>query len=368
MPARANPESGKNAATGPSQPNSKTDTGVAAERNSESTQHSTATRRLKRLKRPGKSSAESHIARKAAERERRKSRIGVRVRQPSDLIHVSLACDRYYVRSQLGKGSMAYVFLVEDRRLETDVVIKVPKPELFTTHDFRDRFKRESQLLVQFSHPHVVGVLDVGEYDGLPYVVMPLLAGGSLADRQKKEGDAKRRMSPESLRDWLPGVAQALDFCSRKGMVHRDVKPANILFDTDRNAFVGDFGLSKVMYGEHTKLNSSETMAGVVLGTPNYISPEVVLGKDYDGRADQYSLGITVYHMLYGRAPMQGPSPAVTMVNHTQKELQLLSDIRPDVCAELASAIQKSIEKDPDFRFATCEQFAEAVVEALRTK
>jgi serine/threonine protein kinase len=338
---------------------------ISAAANSESTQHSSATRRLKRLT---KASGDSLISKKVAQRTASNSRSRIQVRQPQDLIGLLLAGDRYRVKSQLGKGSMAYVFLAEDHRLKTDVVIKVPKPELFTTQDFRERFKRESQLLVRFSHPHVVGVLDVGEYDGLPYVVMPLLSGGSLLDRLKKDGNEKKQMTPESLRDWVPGVARALDFCFRKGLVHRDVKPANILFDDDNNAFVGDFGLSKVMYGEHTELNSSETMAGIVLGTPNYVSPEVIHGKPYDGRADQYSLGITVYQMLFGRAPMQGASPTVTMINQTQRKLKLLSEIRPDVSRRLALAIQKSIEKQPQDRFACCEDFAEAVLEGLRDK
>jgi serine/threonine protein kinase len=213
----------------------------------------------------------------------------------------------------------------------------------------------------------VVKVLDVGEHAALPYVVMQLLSGGSLTDRLQNESDEQGRMSPESLKSWVRETGRALDFCFRKGMVHRDVKPANILFDEDNNPYVADFGLSKVMYGEHEDLNSSETAAGIVLGTPNYISPEIVLGQPYDGRADQYSLGITIYHVLTGKAPMQGNSATATMVNQTQRTLDLLSDVRPDMISRpLANAIPKSIEKDPNKRFASCEEFGDAILDGLR--
>lgn len=341
---------------------------ASADPNSESTQHSTSTRRLRRI---NKAPEEVRTAKRAEVTKNRSgsasSNARKSVKKASEIVGMSLAEGRYNVKSQLGKGSMAYVFLAGDSRLETDVVIKVPKPEIVSTNDFRERFKRETQLLVKFSHPHVVSVLDIGEFEELPFVVMQLLSGGSLADQMKEKSNDKGQMSPESLKEWLPGVARALDFCYRKGMVHRDVKPANILFDEDDNAFVADFGLSKVMYGDHVEMNSSETAAGIVLGTPNYISPEIVLAKEYDGRADQYSLGITVYHALLGRAPMQGQSATATMVNQTQKQLQLLSDIRSDVPEALAKAVRKSIEKKPENRFESCEAFAEAVVDSLRS-
>ncbi|MEQ9407287.1 MAG: serine/threonine-protein kinase [Fuerstiella sp.] len=320
--------------------------------------------RSRRLRRLPAGSGTGKLARLLTTREPQKS-AGV-ISGPEDLIGASLANGRYEIVDQLGKGSMAYVLRAWDSRLLTDVVVKVPKPEKMTDNDIRDRFRRESQLLVQLTHPHVVKVLDVGEYNDLPYVVMQLLSGGTLTDRIRKESTDKKGMPPDSLKSWLREVARALDFCYRKGMVHRDIKPANILFDEDENAYVSDFGLTKIMYGEYDNIDPSETAAGIVLGTPNYISPEVVLGRKYDGRADQYSLGITVYHALFGRAPMQGDNATATMINQTQKQLQLLSDIRSDVPRELALAVRKSIEKNPDKRFDTCEDFADAVIEGLR--
>lgn len=284
----------------------------------------------------------------------------------SALVGRELSNGRYKVLSQFGSGSMAYVFRASDNRLETDVIIKIPKPEKITSDDFRERFRRESQLLVRLSHPHVVKVLDVGETDDLPYVVMQLLSGGTLSDRMAKDSDELNQMSPQSLQTWLREVARALDFCYRKGMVHRDVKPANILFDDDDNPYVSDFGLTKIMHGEHTELCSSGTANGVVLGTPNYLPPEIILGAPYDGRADQYSLALTVYHAMCGRPPMQGKSATATMINQTQKKLELLSSIRTDIPRELALAVQKGIEKSPADRFESSEAFAEAVLECLR--
>lgn len=283
----------------------------------------------------------------------------------TDLVGSTLPGGRYTVLSQYGSGSMAYVFRASDNRLETDVIIKVPKPEKITTDDFRDRFKRESQLLVRLSHPHVVKVVDVGEFDDLPYVVMQLLSGGTLLDRMRKDSNKLNQMTPDSLETWVREVARALDFCYKKGMVHRDVKPANILFDDDDNAYVSDFGLTKIMHGEHTELCSNGTANGVVLGTPNYLPPEIILGAKFDGRADQYSLAITVYHALFGRPPMQGTSATVTMINQTQKKLELLSAFRSDVPRELALAVQKGIEKNPKDRFESCEEFAMAVLAGL---
>lgn len=309
---------------------------------SESTQEYAASRRLKRVGGPD-------------------GRVGAK--RPSDVIGKLLASGRYRIKSPVGRGSMAYVFLASDNRLDTDVVVKIPKHKVLQNGDFRQRFRRETRILVRFSHPHVVSVLDMGEHNRMPYVVMQYLAGGSLADRLQKSADGK--LPADSLMQWLPGVAQALDFCSRKGMVHRDIKPANILFDEDGNAFVSDFGLSKVMYGDHQDINSGDTAAGIVLGTPNYIAPELILGEAYDGRADQYSLGITIYHLLTGKPPMQGSNASATMVNQTSRTLPLLSDVNSDIPIALAKVVRRSVAKDPTKRFDCCEDFAHAVARSL---
>lgn len=337
------------------------DAGSELPTDSSPTKPESGPRKLKRL--PVNSSPSRYQKHTDADLEARKESR----RKLSALVGKELSNGRYKVLSQFGSGSMAYVFRASDNRLETDVIIKIPKPEKITSDDFRERFRRESQLLVRLSHPHVVKVLDVGEAGDLPYVVMQLLSGGTLSDRINQESNELNQMSPQSLQSWLREVARALDFCYRKGMVHRDVKPANILFDDDHNPYVSDFGLTKIMHGEHTELCSSGTANGVVLGTPNYLPPEIILGAPYDGRADQYSLALTVYHTMCGKPPMQGKSATATMINQTQKKLELLSSFRTDIPRELALAVQKGIEKNPASRFESCEAFADAVLECLRT-
>lgn len=284
---------------------------------------------------------------------------------PLSLIGASLINGRYRITSQLGTGSMAYVFRAIEQPHGRAVVVKVPKPDKIADRDFRDRFHQETQLLRRLKHPHIVRILDVGEVHDLPFVVMQLLSGGTLADRWEAL-PRPTAVKPASLKSWLPQVACALDFVNRQNIIHRDVKPANILFDQDDTAFIGDFGLTKIMHGDHTDLNSSHTAAGYVIGTPNYIAPEIVLGEAYDGRADQYSLGITVYQALHGAPPMQGNSTTATMVNQTRRQLPLLSDVRTDVSTRLARAIQRSIAKRPDRRFASCTEFADAVLLGLK--
>ena len=354
-----NNEGSKTAASAKSSPDAQAATG---QEESSQSLHS-GTRKLRRLT----VTSTGTLAAARSARSARTAPSSGGIKQPEDLIGVSLADDRYRIVSKLGNGSMAYVLRAIDNRLNTEVVVKVPKPEKMTDKDIRDRFRRESQLMVELTHPHVVKVQDVGEYMELPYVIMQLLSGGTLADRICSGADGSPRLPAESLKTWLREVARALDFCCRKGTVHRDIKPANILFDTDGNAYVSDFGLTKIMYGEHTSMDPSDTAAGVVLGTPNYIAPEIILGHKYDGRADQYSLGITAYHTLLGRPPMQGDSATATMINQTQKHLQLLSDIRSDVPRDVALAIRRSIDKDPQKRFASCEEFANAVIDGFRS-
>ncbi|MEQ9410822.1 MAG: serine/threonine-protein kinase [Fuerstiella sp.] len=287
--------------------------------------------------------------------------------QPEDLIGTTLCGERYHVQSMLGEGSMAFVYRAFDSRLDTAVVIKVPRPDKIADPEFQARFSRESQLMVRLAHPHVVKILDVGAHEKIPFVVMQFLSGGTLKDQMNAAIRENRVISPTSLKRWVREIARALDFVHTQHIVHRDVKPANIIFDEHGNAFLSDFGLTKILYGDHRDLNSGETAAGFVVGTPNYVAPEIVLGQPYDGAADQYSLGITIYHALTGSAPMQGASSSATMVNQTQKILPLLSDVRTDLPQSVALAVNRSIHKQPSERFPSCEAFADAVLAGLHS-
>ncbi|MFG0297259.1 MAG: serine/threonine-protein kinase [Maioricimonas sp. JB045] len=248
--------------------------------------------------------------------------------------------------------------------LGTTVFFNVPTLARLENPEFARRFAQESRFLVRLKHPQIVSILDVGEHESIPFFVMQYIGAGSLEDRARGSDGGVVRASPRSLREWLPGVARALDFMHREGYIHRDVKPGNILFDEHGNAFLSDFGLSKVILAAEEG-ESSMTAAGAVVGTPNYVAPEIVLGRPYDGRADQYSLAITVYEVLTGSPPLEGPTASATMVNQTSKQARPLHEVRPDISPRLSSVVHKALSKQPENRYRSCAEFADAVLAAL---
>ena len=190
---------------------------------------------------------------------------------------------RYRVESKLGAGGMATVFLAVDVKVDRRVVIKVPDPRLLVDPAFRERFEREKRSLIQLSHPHIVKVIDAGEHEDAPFVVLEYLAGGSLADRIDAAGG---KLTVGEVVPWLADVAKTLDFIHGLDVVHRDVKPANILFDDHGNVFLADFGIAKALASADTAM----TTTGMMPGTPDYMAPESGLTPNVDGRADQYAL------------------------------------------------------------------------------
>ncbi len=276
-----------------------------------------------------------------------------------------IADGRYTVSDRLGVGSMGHVFRAFDTRLATAVVIKVPTDKRLADPEFHERFLQESRLLTQLNHPRIVKILDVGEHDGVPYFVMPYIDGGNLLDRLRDQDGKSKKLSPKSLTGWLRGIAEALDSMHKRGFIHRDVKPANILFDSHNHAYLADFGLSKLL-DDNDGANCGLTAANAVVGTPNYVAPELVLArKDYDGRVDQYSLAVTVYEALAGKAPFEGGSPTATMVNQTTKHPKLLSEANEEVPEGLASAVRMAMSKRPWRRYDSCTAFADAVLACM---
>ncbi len=283
----------------------------------------------------------------------------------TDFSNLIIADGRYTVSDRLGVGSMGHVFRAFDTRLATDVVIKVPTDKRLADPEFHERFLQESRLLTQLNHPRIVKILDVGEHEGVPYFVMPYIDGGNLLDRLRDKDGKSKKLSPDSLNGWLPGIAEALDSMHKRGYLHRDVKPANILFDSHDHAYLADFGLSKLL-DDNDGENSGLTAANAVVGTPNYVAPELVLArKDYDGRVDQYSLAVTVYEALTGKPPFEGGSPTATMVNQTTKHPKALNEVNPEVPEGLASAVRMALSKRPWRRYETCTDFADAVLACM---
>lgn len=226
---------------------------------------------------------------------------------------VGLVLDqRYQVAAKLGQGGMGYVFRAHDQRLGCDVVLKVPRAALLEDAEFRQRFQDEVRALVRLAHPHVVKVSDLGQHDGVPFAVMQYLPGGSLDDRRPRTPEGKcKPVHPRTLAEWLPAVAEAIDFVHKQGYIHRDIKPANMLFDAYKNAYISDFGVAKAVAGGRSP-SAGLTGAGMVLGTPAYMAPDLVSGMPSDGRIDQYALATTVYTVLAGRLPFaddENPSP-----------------------------------------------------------
>jgi serine/threonine protein kinase len=282
----------------------------------------------------------------------------------TDFTGQTIAGGRYRVDQRLGAGSMGYVFRAWDRNLETNVVIKVPTLARLENEEFRKRFLQESRFLVKLTHPNIVRVLDIGEHGSVPYFVMQFVGGGSL-EALIYANDAKSKALPQSIdeiAEWLPATAEALDFVNQRGLIHRDVKPANILFDEFGHAYLSDFGLSRLLHPDEE--NSRMTAAGAVVGTPNYVAPEVVLGKPSDGRADQYSLAMTVYEAMTGKLPLQGATPSATMVNQTAKMPPAPSHYNPAISPELDRVILQALSKPASRRFGSSVEFCTALLEA----
>jgi serine/threonine protein kinase len=276
---------------------------------------------------------------------------------------LTIAAGRYQQLTTLGEGGMGYVYRALDRNLQTPVVIKSPRRELIDRPDQIGRFQREVGAMVQLSFPHIVPIIDVGRHDDVPFAVMRYLPGGSLEDRVPRDPGGRRLpMGLESLPTWLPSIAKALDFVHRKGYLHRDVKPSNILFDQHQEAYLSDFGVIKVFGETAAQASTRLTGQGFIAGTIDYMAPELLNGQPHDGRADQYALAITIYELLAGKAPFAGNTLAAVMVQQINEVAPPLAQSAAHVPADVSEAVARALSKDPRQRFATCVEFSEAVL------
>lgn len=223
-----------------------------------------------------------------------------------DLINQVLGRGQYAIRSVLGRGGMATVYLARQASMDRDVAVKVMAAELADDEQFVARFEHEAQLIARLQHPHILPVIDFGREDKHIYIVMQLVRGGSLDDR------LSRGPLPLPLAARMLGqIASALTFAHEQGIVHRDLKPNNVLLDERDNAYLTDFGIAKMLAGT-TKL----TATGNILGTPAYMAPEQWRGELVDARIDIYSLGIMLYEMVLGQLPFSGDTPYTLMYKH----------------------------------------------------
>ena len=263
--------------------------------------------------------------------------------------------ERYVIQRELGRGGMATVYLADDLKHHRQVAIKVLDRELAQWIG-KDRFLREIEVTARLTHPHILALHDSGAVDGLLYYVTPYVAGGSLRDRLKREGQLLLEDALRIARE----IASALGHAHHEGLVHRDVKPENILL-SDGIALVADFGISRVASAGATRF----TTVGTVMGTPAYIAPEQAAGSaEVDARADLYSLGCVLYEMLAGQPPFTGPSDAL-MRQHLSVEPRPVTDLRPNVPAAVSAVVARCLAKLPSDRFSTAARFAEALDAAL---
>lgn len=284
-------------------------------------------------------------------------------------IGAQLAGGRYTIQALLGEGGMGLIFRAWDRNLQSEVVIKIPRTPLAADQSFTARFLREVHSLVKLAHPHIVRILDIGEHQSVPYAVMQYLPGGSLADRLRSaSGQSRVPMPLGGLASWLGEIASALDFIHGQQFIHRDVKPANILFDAHGNVYLGDFGVAKALASLTANEQPLElTSGGMLVGTPGYLAPEMILSRTYDGRVDQYALGMVVHEALAGTHPFAGLPLSAILVAQATEALPELHEAQPRIPAAVTAAVSRALSKDPAARFPDCTAFAEAVLAAIRS-
>lgn len=256
----------------------------------------------------------------------------------SDALVGTLVDNRYLVRSKVARGGMSTVYLATDRRLERDVALKVLHPHMAGDPQFLDRLGREAKAAARLSHPHVVGMLDQGEDGPLAYLVMEYIKGHTLRDMLKERG----ALTPRLALAYIDPVVEGLAAAHAAGLIHRDVKPENVLIADDGRIKIGDFGLARAI--------TTSTSTGALIGTVAYLSPELVMGRQADARSDIYSLGIMLYEMLTGRQPFDGEVPIQVAYQHVNSSVGAPSLLVPGLAGEIDELVQWCTANDPDKR------------------
>jgi tRNA A-37 threonylcarbamoyl transferase component Bud32/CheY-like chemotaxis protein len=265
----------------------------------------------------------------------------------------------YRIEERIGRGGMGVVYRAEHLNLRRRAAIKIIAPDLAESEGFRERFTREARIAAALQHPNIVTVYDAGEVDGLLYLAMQYIEGEDLAAMLRRDG----RLRPYRAVDVCRQVAAALDAAHAMGLIHRDVKPANVLVE-GRTAFLTDFGLTKRLDGTHAQL----TRAGDVVGTIHYVAPEQIEGTRVSARSDVYSLACLLYHCLSGRVPFARETDVAVIYAHLSEQPTSLSSVRPELPDGLDAVIAKALDKSPDRRFSSCSDMisaARAVLDAV---
>ena len=269
---------------------------------------------------------------------------------------------RYQIREIIGEGAMACVYKAFDPEINRALAIKLLKAQLRLDGEYRNRFLREAKGAGVLSHPNIVTVFDVGEDQGHPYIAMELVEGQTLAEELK----ARKPLSTKEIVEIGIQLTRALDYAHKKGIIHRDVKPGNIMRLTDTNTIkVADFGICRID-GSDSNDATQQTQIGNVLGTPHYMSPEQVIGEKVDSRSDLFSAGVVIYQLLTGHLPFEGDTLISVAYKITKTDPPSLDKVRPELPLSLRRIVERALKKQPDKRFQSGEEFAQALIGVAR--
>jgi len=265
---------------------------------------------------------------------------------------------RYRLESKLGSGGMSTVYLALDEVLDRPVAIKLLHREISEEEDQLERFRREARAAARLSHPNLVGVIDAGEDDGRPYIVFEYIEGQTLKRRIQEDGG----LPVDEAVAYAIEIGRGLTAAHARKLVHRDVKPQNVLIDPDGRAKVTDFGIARSLESKGL------TATGRVLGTTDYVSPEQAMGEDVDERSDVYSLGVVLYEMLTGEVPFQAETQVGVAMKHVNVPMPDVQAKRGEVSAAVASVVDRATTKDPRDRYATVAQMVRDLEQTLEVE
>ena len=270
----------------------------------------------------------------------------------------TLLSGRYRLESKLGSGGMSTVYLAVDETLGRHVALKVMHREISDQPDQIERFRREARAVAQLSHPNLVGVIDAGEDGGHPYIVFEYVPGETLKDRITRQG----RLPLDEATAYAIEIGRGLAAAHSARLVHRDVKPQNVLIDPEGRAKITDFGIARSLEGHGL------TATGRVLGTTDYVSPEQAMGRGADPRTDVYSLGIVLYEMLTGEVPFTAETQVGVAMKHVNEPMPDVQEKRPETSAALAAALEQATAKDPQDRYPDMNDFLRDLEGALEVE
>lgn len=271
----------------------------------------------------------------------------------SDTLPITIG--RYQVLAELGQGSMSMVYKAKDPMFQREVAIKVLPRHMVNDSNYRERFMLEARSIAALEHAAIVPVYDFGEQDGQPYIVMRLMSGGSLRDRMKNG-----YLPFDEVLRVVERVSNALTAAHAKGMIHRDIRPDNILFDHYNNVYVSDLGVAKLMQATVTSRDNA------LLGSPQYIAPEVSKGSsELTHLIDIYSLGITLFEMFTNQHPFRADTAVGVLLEHVQAPVPKLRRVRPDLPSGLQAVINKAVAKNPQERYQSASELAQDLRKAL---